>query len=137
MKATGIVRRIDDLGRIVIPKEIRQNLKIKEGDPLELYTTKDGEIVFKKYSPFDSTTYNKIAEALNIIIPNVGYAIYDSNGEISHRSTNELPLKYNNNGFEMKTSNGYCIGYLCIKDVLCLQVDVNKILKIIKAFISD
>ena len=51
MKATGIVRRIDDLGRVVIPKEIRRTLHINEGDPLEIYTAKDGEVIFKKYSP--------------------------------------------------------------------------------------
>ena len=51
MKATGIVRRIDDLGRVVIPKEIRRTMRIREGDPLEIYTEKDGEVIFKKYSP--------------------------------------------------------------------------------------
>ena len=51
MKATGIVRRIDDLGRVVIPKEIRRTLRIREGDPLEIYTDPDGEVIFKKYSP--------------------------------------------------------------------------------------
>ena len=51
MKATGIVRRIDDLGRVVIPKEIRRTMRIREGDPLEIFTEKDGEVVFKKYSP--------------------------------------------------------------------------------------
>ena len=51
MKATGIVRRIDDLGRVVSPKEIRRTLRIKEGDPLEIYTDRDGEVIFKKYSP--------------------------------------------------------------------------------------
>ena len=50
MKATGIVRRIDDLGRIVIPKEIRRTLRIREGDPLEIYTDSNGEVIFKKYS---------------------------------------------------------------------------------------
>jgi spore_V_T: stage V sporulation protein T len=47
MKATGIVRRIDDLGRVVIPKEIRRTLRIREGDPLEIYTATDGEVIFK------------------------------------------------------------------------------------------
>ena len=51
MKATGIVRRIDDLGRVVIPKEIRRTMRIREGDPLEIYTSSDGEVIFKKYSP--------------------------------------------------------------------------------------
>ena len=54
MKATGIVRRIDDLGRVVIPKEIRRTLRIREGDPLEIYTATDGEVIFKKYSPVAS-----------------------------------------------------------------------------------
>jgi len=51
LKATGIVRRIDDLGRVVIPKEIRRTLRIREGDPLEIYTDREGEIILKKYSP--------------------------------------------------------------------------------------
>ena len=51
MKATGIVRRIDDLGRIVIPKEIRRTMRIREGDPLEIYTESNGTVIFKKYSP--------------------------------------------------------------------------------------
>ncbi len=56
MKATGIVRRIDDLGRIVIPKEIRRTMRIREGDPLEIFTSKDGEVIFKKYSPIGELT---------------------------------------------------------------------------------
>jgi AbrB family transcriptional regulator, stage V sporulation protein T len=51
MKATGIVRRIDDLGRVVIPKEIRRTLRIREGDPLEIFTDREGGVILKKYSP--------------------------------------------------------------------------------------
>ena len=51
MKATGIVRRIDDLGRVVVPKEIRRTLRIREGDPLEIFTDRNGEVILKKYSP--------------------------------------------------------------------------------------
>ena len=51
MKATGIVRRIDDLGRVVVPKEIRRTLRIREGDPMEIFTDREGEIILKKYSP--------------------------------------------------------------------------------------
>ena len=56
MKATGVVRRIDDLGRIVIPKEIRKTLRIKEGTPLEIFTEKEGNIILKKYSPIGELT---------------------------------------------------------------------------------
>lgn len=67
MKATGIVRRIDDLGRVVIPKEIRRTMRIREGDPLEIYTAADGEVIFKKYSPIGelSKTALQFAEVLN------------------------------------------------------------------------
>ena len=66
MKATGIVRRIDDLGRVVIPKEIRRTLRIREGDPLEIFTDREGEIIFKKYSPIGelSRFAKEYAEAL-------------------------------------------------------------------------
>ena len=70
MKATGIVRRIDDLGRIVIPKEIRHTLRIKKGDPLELFVDKDGNIVFKKHSLMGEITslIDSICESLCKII---------------------------------------------------------------------
>jgi len=66
MKATGIVRRIDDLGRVVIPKEIRRTMRIREGDPLEIYTDREGEVIFKKYSPIGelSSFAAQYAEAL-------------------------------------------------------------------------
>ena len=57
MKATGIVRRIDELGRIVVPKEIRRVLRIREGDPLEIYTGSDGEVILKKYSPISELSH--------------------------------------------------------------------------------
>ncbi|HBX23043.1 MAG TPA: stage V sporulation protein T [Desulfotomaculum sp.] len=53
MKATGIVRRIDDLGRVVIPKEIRRTMRIREGEPLEIYVDREGEVILKKYSPIN------------------------------------------------------------------------------------
>lgn len=67
MKATGIVRRIDDLGRVVIPKEIRRTMRIREGDPLEIYTDRDGEVIFKKYSPMGElgTFAEELADALS------------------------------------------------------------------------
>ncbi len=67
MKATGIVRRIDDLGRVVIPKEIRRTMRIREGDALEIYTQADGEVIFKKYSPIGELgpCTQQYAEVLN------------------------------------------------------------------------
>ena len=54
MRSTGILRKVDELGRIVIPKEIRKNFRIREGDPLEIYVEKNGEILLKKYAPIGS-----------------------------------------------------------------------------------
>lgn len=67
MKATGIVRRIDDLGRVVIPKEIRRTMRIREGDPLEIFTDAEGQVIFKKYSPMGEFTEftSQYADVLN------------------------------------------------------------------------
>lgn len=71
MKATGIVRRIDDLGRVVIPKEIRRTLRIREGDPLEIFVDRDGEVILKKYSPINE---------LGDFAKEYGEALYESLG---------------------------------------------------------
>ena len=73
MKATGIVRRIDDLGRVVIPKEIRRTLRIREGDPLEIFTDREGGVILKKYSPIgELSEFSKgYAESLQQTIGNI------------------------------------------------------------------
>lgn len=73
MKATGIVRRIDDLGRVVIPKEIRRTLRIREGDPLEIFTDRDGGVILKKYSPIEelSEFSREYSEALHQTIGHI------------------------------------------------------------------
>ena len=63
MKATGIVRRIDDLGRVVIPKEIRRTMRLRDGDPLEIYTSADGEVIFRKYSVLGEMSENAVQVA--------------------------------------------------------------------------
>lgn len=73
MKATGIVRRIDDLGRVVIPKEIRRTLRIREGDPLEIFVDREGEVILKKYSPISE---------LGDFAKEYADALYDSLGHI-------------------------------------------------------
>ena len=84
MKATGIVRRIDDLGRIVIPKEIRRTMHIREGDPLEIYTDKDGGVIFKKYSPVGElgAFAQQLCEALQKAVGGVA-AVYDRDAVIA------------------------------------------------------
>lgn len=88
MKATGIVRRIDDLGRVVIPKEIRRTMRIREGDPLEIFTDREGEVILKKYSPiselsqfageFADCTYNVLGSM--VLVSDTDHIIAVSGG---------------------------------------------------------
>ena len=84
MKATGIVRRIDDLGRVVIPKEIRRTLRIREGEPLEIFTDREGGVILKKYSPIgELTNFSKeYAEALHQTLGHM-IIITDKDGIVS------------------------------------------------------
>ena len=77
MQTTGIIRRIDDLGRIVIPKELRRKFNIKDGDPLEIFIENDGVICFKKYIPYDNKQFEKAYQMAKAIVP-CGLAILDS-----------------------------------------------------------
>ncbi|MDC3417929.1 stage V sporulation protein T [Aquibacillus salsiterrae] len=74
MKATGIVRRIDDLGRVVIPKEIRRTLRIREGDPLEIFVDREGEVILKKYSPI-SELGDFAKEYADALFDSLGYPV--------------------------------------------------------------
>lgn len=77
MKATGIIRRIDDLGRVVIPKEIRRSMRLREGDPLEIYTTREGYVCFRRYSPCEDVDGKKIHKAVSALLPKeINFAIF-------------------------------------------------------------
>lgn len=81
MKATGIVRRIDDLGRVVIPREIRRTLRIREGDPLEIFTDKDGCVIFKKYSILGDIE-DAAKNACNALLTSgISAAVFDNFGD--------------------------------------------------------
>lgn len=89
MRATGIVRRIDDLGRVVIPKEIRRNLHLKEGDPLELFV-EDGAVIFRKYSFFAMEDYPKKLERILFgVMDKKDWALYDDYHQIT--KNNDFP----------------------------------------------
>ena len=85
MKATGIVRRIDDLGRVVIPKEIRKTLRIKEGTPLEIFTDREGEIILKKYSPIGE---------LNVFAKEYAEALAQSSGMVACITDHDQVVEY-------------------------------------------
>lgn len=90
MKATGIIRRIDDLGRVVIPKEIRRNMRVREGDPLELYLDSSGCLVLKKYSPLAESLYSKAAENA-LKKEGIRFAVYDRGFRLSGYYQDSFP----------------------------------------------
>ena len=81
MKATGIVRRIDDLGRVVIPKEIRRTMRIREGDPLEIFVSNEGEVIFKTYSPI-SELGSIAAQYCEVLFRTAGYPVLITNRDL-------------------------------------------------------
>jgi AbrB family transcriptional regulator (stage V sporulation protein T) len=99
MKALGIVRRVDDLGRVVIPKELRRTLRIRENDPLEIFTTETGEIIFRKYSPVADQLENEGEELAKVLwrVADVGVIITDADkivaryGNLARRVTRGTP----------------------------------------------
>lgn len=125
MKATGIVRRIDDLGRIVIPKEIRRSLKIREGDPLEIFLEEDC-VCFKRYSALGSLSEETLRVVQTMAQRTFKHqiAIYDSRCKISGPNSyssyvdvswedNRTPFKYKGMGVYPIVSDGELCGYIC------------------------
>ena len=125
MKATGIIRRVDDLGRVVIPKEIRRSLKIREGDPLEIFLEKDC-VCFKRYSALGSLSEEtlRVAQTMAQRTFNHQIAIYDRDSKISGPNSyssyvdvsweyNRTPFKYKGMGVYPIVSDGELYGYIC------------------------
>lgn len=105
MQATGIVRRIDDLGRVVIPKELRRLFRIREGDPLEVFT-QDNMICFKRYQPYDDEQFKKAYQMAKAIIPCV-FVLLDENKErLFGGDVHQQPY------VSIKSSEGDIIGYI-------------------------
>ena len=166
MRATGIVRRIDDLGRVVIPKEIRKTLRIREGDPLEIFTAKDGEVILKKYSPigelneFSQEYAETLVTDLDSIIavsklPKKDYKEKSISRELedlienrisTHVKDNKLVALYKDDSMDYKmqiimpivSSSGDCIGSICLvsKDEAGLNDSDEKLLKVAANFLG-
>ena len=138
MIATGIVRRIDDLGRVVIPKEIRRSLRIKEGDPLEIYTTREGEVVFKKYQPFEEHDWTKAKAIVKALHPDLQFALYDGWGDKQTATNVRFPQSIEFEPFddrEIKNSECDIIGYIEVDSDIPTE-DLDKIIKVLKEFFS-
>lgn len=120
MKATGIVRRVDDLGRVVIPKEIRRQMKIKEGDPLEVFL-EGNKVCFEKYRPIDAENWGAAFRIAKVMLPNNKFALLNRYGEIEQTNV-EMPT-INNNDFSAEIRvDGEVEGY-----IQSLEPDVSHI----------
>ena len=143
MKATGIVRRIDDLGRVVIPKEIRRTLKIREGDPLEILIEKDC-VCFKKYSTLGSFSEDilRVAQDMAQRTFNHQIAIYDRDSKVSGPNSyssyvdeswedNSTSFEYEGMGVYPIVSDGELYGYIC-----CPESDMSAEMTMIACYLS-
>ena len=144
MKATGIVRRVDDLGRVVIPKEIRRTLKIREGDPLEIFLEDNECVCFKKYSALGSLSEEtlRVAQTMAQRTFNHQIAIYDESRKISGPDSygsfvnmsweyNRTPFKYEGMGVYPIISVGELCGYIC-----CPESDMGCEMDMIARYLS-
>ena len=133
MVATGIVRRIDDLGRVVIPKEIRRRVRIKEGDPLEIFVTRDGEVIFKKYSYCDEKEWGKAKEIVKVLT-NIPFALYDNYGELKEMSKNNMPI-YCDNAENAIFADGDIVGFIYFEGNILIE-EMRKIKKVLAKLFS-
>ncbi len=144
MKATGIIRRVDDLGRVVIPKEIRRTLKIREGDPLEIFLDDNDCVCFKKYSALGSLSEETLRVAQTMAQRTFKHqiAIYDRDSKISGPNSyssyvdvswesNRTPFKYEGMGVYPIISVGELCGYIC-----CPESDMGAEMTMIARYLS-
>ena len=143
MKATGIIRRIDDLGRVVIPKEIRRSLKVREGDPLEILIEKNC-VCFKKYSTLGSFSEDilRVAQDMAQRTFNHQIAIYDRDSKVSGPNSyssyvdeswedNSTSFEYEGMGVYPIISDGELYGYIC-----CPESDMSAEMTMIACYLS-
>lgn len=110
MRATGIVRRIDDLGRVVIPKEIRRQMKIKEGDPLEIFI--DGKMIcFQPYNPIETEQWEVALRIAKTMLKDIKFAILNSYGEVMGANTKEVVID-NEKYFTEIVVDAEVVGYI-------------------------
>lgn len=143
MKATGIIRRIDDLGRVVIPREIRRSLKIREGDPLEILIEKNC-VCLKKYSTLGSFSEDilRVAQDMAQRTFNHQIAIYDRDSKVSGPNSyssyvdeswedNSTSFNYEGMGVYPIVSDGELYGYIC-----CPESDMSAEMTMIACYLS-
>ena len=133
MKATGIVRRIDDLGRVVIPKELRRSMKIKEGAPLEIYTH-NGAVCFKPYLPVGEKDWERAKSIVEVLIP-CGFTLLDYYG--GEQATVKRGAEIFDESYEIRV-DGDVVGYLVVdKAENPSMVEIKRVLDVLQSLFAD
>ena len=114
MKATGIIRRMDELGRVVIPKEIRRNMGLEAGHALEIFTTHDDCVCFKKYIPYGEQDWEKVFKAVSPIVKG-NFAILNEYHEIEHKSSHYKDERFAHE-VEIIDNDDEVVGYFATND---------------------
>lgn len=136
MTNTYIVRRMDDLGRIVIPKEIRRTMNLKSGDPFEIYTTRDGCVCFKKYYPIDTQNWEKAFRVANLMLT-TEFALLNYDGEVmEHNSQKEVYIDTSKLNKPIYL-DGEIVGYLQALDDNCNEKRFAEVVKIIEEIFKN
>lgn len=135
MKATGIVRRLDDIGRIVIPKEIRKQMKIREGDPLEIFL--EGKMVcFQPYSPIDTEQWEVALRIAKTMLNHTKFALLNSYGEVMGANVEKVII--NNEQFSIEiVVGGDVMGYVQALEDNVAHTDFVQTVKVLSALFAE
>lgn len=135
MRTTGIVRRIDDLGRVVIPKEIRRQLRIKEGDPLEIFL-EGNKVCFEKYSPIDAENWEAAFRIAKVMLPNNKFALLNRYGEIEQANVKMPTINKDDFSAEIVV-NGDIEGYIQSLEPDVSHINFTDTAKVISALFEE
>lgn len=135
MRTTGIVRRIDDLGRVVIPKEIRRQLRIKEGDPLEIFL-EGNKVCFEKYSPIDAENWEAAFRIAKVMLPNNKFALLNRYGEIEQANVKMPTINKDDFSAEIRV-DGDIEGYIQSLEPDVSHINFTDTAKVISALFEE
>ena len=135
MRATGIIRRVDDLGRVVIPKEIRRQMKIKEGDPLEIFI--DGKMIcFQPYNPIETEQWEVALRIAKTMLKDIKFAILNSYGEVMGANTKEVVID-NEKYFTEIVVNAEVVGYIHALEDDAPITEINQTAQVLGALFAE
>lgn len=135
MRATGIIRRVDDLGRVVIPKEIRRQMKIKDGDPLEVFL-EGNKVCFERYSPINTEKWETAFRIAKVMLPNDKFALLNRYGEVEQTNVKMPTINKDDFSAEIR-ADGEIEGYVQSLEPEVSHVNFTDTAKVISALFEE